>query len=96
MVRGALASGLGYDALLPVLAEAALSHYANFGHAAIYVEKTAKLIDQLGEEVEQSLLLALVRALIFGTREDLIPEFRSYGKALESDPPACCNLRRKD
>ncbi len=84
LVRGALASGLGYDDLLPVLAEAALCHYANFGHAAIYVEKTAKLIGQLGKEVEQSLLLALVRALIFGTREDLIPEFRSYGKALDA------------
>ncbi len=84
LVRGALASGLGYDDLLPVLVEAALSHYANFGHAAIYVEKTAKLVKQLGTEVEQPLLLALVRALIFGTREDLIPEFRAYGKALDA------------
>jgi nitrite reductase/ring-hydroxylating ferredoxin subunit len=83
MVRGALASGLGCDDLLPVLAEAALSHYANFGHAAIYVEKTAKLVNQLGKNVEKPLLLALVRALIFGTREDLIPEFRAYGKALD-------------
>jgi hypothetical protein len=83
LVRGALASGLGYYDLLPVLAEAALSHYANFGHAAIYVEKTRKLVKQLGRDVEQPLLLALVRALIFGTREDLIPEFRAYGKAFD-------------
>jgi len=83
MARDALMSGHGVGDLLPALAEAALSHYADFGHSAIYVRKTADLIDQLGKEVEPPLLLALVRALIYATREDLIPEFRPYRKALE-------------
>ncbi len=69
-VRGALAAGLGFAELEPPLAEAALSHYADFGHSAIYVVKTGQLIAHLGPAVAEPLLLALVRSLIFAFRED--------------------------
>lgn len=82
MLRGALASGLTYHDLEPAFARAALAHYADFGHSAIYVLKTGQLIDALGPEVTEPLLLALTRSIIYSSREDLLPEFRSYAKLL--------------
>ena len=77
-LRGALAQGLGIEALEAPLAEAALAHYQDFGHSAIYLVKTRELIERLGPDSVEPLLLALVRALIYGWREDLVPEFRGY------------------
>jgi nitrite reductase/ring-hydroxylating ferredoxin subunit len=85
-IRGALADGLGFADLEAPLAEAALAHYADFGHSAIYVVKTGQLIERLGPAVAEPLLLALVRSLVYAFREDLIPEFRAYGPALEAWP----------
>ena len=85
-VRGALAAGLGFAELEAPLAEAALAHYADFGHSAIFVVKTGQLIGRLGPAVAEPLLLALVRSLIYAFREDMIPEFRGYGPALEAWP----------
>lgn len=87
-IRGALAAGLDYAALEAPLASAALAHYADFGHSAIYVYKVGRLVARLGPEVAEPLLLALVRALIYATREDLIPEFRDYAPALADWPRA--------
>ena len=90
-LRGALAAGLGFKELEAPLAEAALAHYADFGHAAIYVNKAGQLIARLGSEVAAPVLLALVRALIYAYREDQIPEFRDYAKTLAAwlqDPDA--------
>jgi nitrite reductase/ring-hydroxylating ferredoxin subunit len=77
-LRGALANGVGSAGLERALTEAALAHYQDFGHALIYVAHVDRLIRRLGPEVAEPLLLALVRALINATREDLIPEFRAY------------------
>jgi nitrite reductase/ring-hydroxylating ferredoxin subunit len=82
LLRGALESGLGFAELEGPLAEAALRHYADFGHSAIYVVKTGALIERLGPSVAEPLLLALVRSLVYAWREDLVPEFRSYADAL--------------
>jgi len=81
-VRGALKDGLGFAALERPLAQAALAHYQDFGHSAIYVYKTGQLIARLGESVAEPLLLALVRSLVYASREDLIPEFRAYAGSL--------------
>ncbi len=81
-LRGALTAGLTFRDLEGPLAEAALAHYQNFGHAAIYVQKTGELLDRLGAESAEPLLLSLLRSLVYATREDLIPEFRAYGPAL--------------
>ena len=82
LIRGALAAGLTFRDLEEPLAEAALAHYNDFGHSLIYVQKTGELIDRLGPDSAEPLLLTLVRSLIYATREDLIPEFRSYAPAL--------------
>ena len=83
LLRGALAEGLHFTDLEPALTRAALRHYNDFGHSLIYLTKAGRLIERWGETIELSLLLALVRNLVYATREDQIPEFRSYREALE-------------
>ncbi|HEY4942901.1 MAG TPA: Rieske (2Fe-2S) protein [Rhizomicrobium sp.] len=82
LLRGALAGGVARDAVRRALGRAALSHYADFGHSAIYTLKTGQLIARLGPQAELPILLALVRSLVSATREDRLPEFRFYAKAL--------------
>jgi nitrite reductase/ring-hydroxylating ferredoxin subunit len=80
-VRGALAEGIGFAVMRPAFARAALAHYADFGHAAIYAYKAGQLIGRLGPGVAEPVLLALTRSLVYASREDLIPEFRFYAEA---------------
>ena len=92
-IRGAVAAGISYPELLPVLGEAALAHYAGFGHSAIYAINIGELIARLGTRVQAPLLLALTRNILRATREERLPEFRFYDKALaawdgKGDAPA--------
>ena len=82
MLRGGLAAGLRFPDFERGFCRAALAHYNDFGHSLIYVSKAGRLIEGLGPGVAEPLLLSLVRGLAFATREDLIPEFRAYAKAL--------------
>ena len=82
MLRGGLRAGLGFSDFEGGLTRAALSHYQDFGHSLIYVSKVGRLIERLGSEVAEPLLVSLARGLVFATREDLIPEYRGYAKAL--------------
>jgi nitrite reductase/ring-hydroxylating ferredoxin subunit len=81
-IRGALAQGISYASLRAAIGEAALAHYAAFGHCAIYTLKAGQLIERLGEEVAEPVLLALTRMLVRARREERLPEFRGYAKAL--------------
>jgi len=81
-IRGALAEGIPYSRLQPVISEAALVHYADFGHCAIYTLKTGHLIERLGDGIAEPALLALTRMLAGATREERLPEFRTYARAL--------------
>src|ERR1043166_7986018 len=56
LVRGALAERIPYERLRPAFAAAALSHYADFGHCAIYTLKAGQLIARLGEEAAEPVL----------------------------------------
>ena len=64
------------------MTRAALLHYNDFGHSIIYVSKAGRLIERLGDDVFEPLLLSLVRSLIYTRREDRIPEFRRYAATL--------------
>ena len=86
LLNGALAQGLHFVDLEPALAKAALAHYNDFGHTLIYLMHVRRLIERLGTEVENPLLLAWVRSLILATREDLLPDFRHYADALAAWP----------
>ena len=78
VLHDALAEHVPAGDLLDVLERAALAHYQDFGHATIYADKVRRLMAMLGPEIEEPLLLWLVRTLCYSTREDLIPEFRAY------------------
>ncbi len=83
LVNGAVAEG-DLSALRRALARAALAHYQDFGHSAIYARKAFELIGRLGVGVTGPVLRALTRGIIYATREDKIPEFRHYAKALNA------------
>ena len=83
LVRGALAANVPYAEMRPAFGEAALAHYADFGHCAIYALKAGQLIARLGGDVAEPVLLALTRMLVRSTREERVPEFRGYDEALE-------------
>ncbi|MBI2645464.1 MAG: Rieske 2Fe-2S domain-containing protein [Deltaproteobacteria bacterium] len=80
LLQGALKNGLHFEQLEKVFTHAALMHYNDFGHALIYVTKTATVIEFLGKEVESPLLLSLTRALCHMTREDLLAEFQDISR----------------
>jgi nitrite reductase/ring-hydroxylating ferredoxin subunit len=86
MVVRAAADGLAWDALLPAFAAAALAHYQDFGHAAIFVQKGGELSARLGTESVRWIAPALARDLGYATREDLLPEFKGYAAALAAMP----------
>ena len=82
LIRGAVAQHISYSELRPAIGEAALAHYADFGHCAIYTLKTGQLIEKLGEDVAEPALLALTRMIVRSTREERLPEFRGYARAI--------------
>jgi len=81
-IRGGIRDGMQFADFEPALSSAALAHYNDFGHSLIYVTKAKSLIENLGKQVMEPLLLSLVRSLVFARREDKIPEFRSYSDYL--------------
>ena len=83
VVRGGIRDGLLFADFESAFSAAALTHYNDFGHALIYVTKAEKLIDCLGDQVMEPLLLSLVREIIYSSREDKIPEFRAYAGFLD-------------
>jgi nitrite reductase/ring-hydroxylating ferredoxin subunit len=97
LVRGALQDGVPISAISRTLGRAALAHYADFGHSAIYTFKTRQLIERLGPQSEEPILLALVRSLTNATREERLPEFRTYDKARAAwDPTQTSDVKAED
>jgi nitrite reductase/ring-hydroxylating ferredoxin subunit len=82
LVRGALNEGRRWSELETWFVRAALSHYNDFGHSLIYVQKTRALVETFGDEILEGLLLPLIRGLCMATREDMLPQFRQYAKSL--------------
>jgi len=83
LVVRALADGLAWDELEPAFAAAALAHFNDFGHSAIYVVKAMTLVARLGSSATPAVALPLARSLCYATREDLLPEFSEYAGSLE-------------
>ena len=85
-LNDALARGVPFDTLQPVLGEAALAHYNDFGHSLIYLTHVRSLLARLGAAAAPALLRAWVRALVLATREDLLPDFKGYRDAIAQWP----------
>jgi len=84
LVRGAVASGMTWSDMERGFARAALAHYQDFGHSAIYTYKMRALTAALGDRDSlERLSLLLTRSLVYASREDLIPEFRAYGSTIQ-------------
>lgn len=64
----------------PPLADYALRHYLGFGHGAIYTYKGLELAQRLDHSAALILIKSLTRALIYGEREECLPEFSIYQK----------------
>jgi len=97
LLRGALQDGVSLGEISRTLGRAALAHYADFGHSAIYTFKTRQLIERLGPQSAEPILLALVRSLTNATREERLPEFRTYGKArADWDPTQTASVVAED
>jgi nitrite reductase/ring-hydroxylating ferredoxin subunit len=104
VLRGGLALGMTAGDFLPVFVRAALAPYADFGHSLIYAVKAVDLARRLAApDATEAIFAALIRSLVYATREDLLPEFRSYttslaqwGDAAEPTPSLdAVALRRK-
>ncbi len=80
LVRGTLSESAGVTALDGPLSRAAAAHYQDFGHSMIFTYKARQLVEALGEDMAVPVYLSLTRSLVYASREDLIPEFRAYGK----------------
>ncbi len=85
-VKGAFATGQGFSAIKPAMRRFIFQHYMGFGHPAIYLMKLDALIHRLGDSVAEPLILQLTKYLCVASREDLIPEFRSFADCIMLDP----------
>lgn len=85
-LNGALNAGIAQVEIKRAFARAALAHYQDFGHSVIYARKSFELIDVLGSAAAGPVLKALTRSIVYASREDRIPEFRGYAKALARWP----------
>ena len=75
---------MSYNDLEGILAEAALAHYNSFGHTLIYVYKAGVIAHIFKDlKVDACLLKVVTRNIINSTREDNIPEFKSYENYLK-------------
>ncbi len=86
LLTGAIEAGLTMAELEHCLCQAALMHYSDFGHSLIYLVHVADLARRLGPAALRPLLLCWLRALLYATREDLLPDFRAYAPALSAWP----------
>ncbi len=95
-VRGAFSAGLRFADIKPAFLDFIFSHYAGFGHPAIYVTKLERLSAQLGSDIEETLALQLAQYLCVAAREDLIPEFRGFADYLKVEAGAGPVLKAAD
>lgn len=84
MVRGAIAKGWAKAELTPWLYRSVSAHFLDFGHQLIYLTKLIELLDQVGWEHADPVLSSFVFGVVNGTREDLLPEWSSLNKHLDS------------
>jgi len=99
LVRGAVARGLGLDAIEPWFWGLVEAHFLDFGHAAIYVRKTFDLLARLGGESAREradeLLGALVFRIVHGTRQDTLPPWAAFQGRLDALEPELDELWRR-
>lgn len=81
LVLAGIEAGLGMDELHRWFTGPLADHHLSYGHGAIYGHKAFQLLELLGEDRAGTVLPHLVPALVWGTREDLLPYMRPFERA---------------
>ncbi len=85
-VRALLATSDHNDALAEArrwFIDAVSRHHYNYGHGAIYCQKTFAIAERM-PQLTELLLTELARTLVFGTREDKLPYMRKAARAIDA------------
>jgi nitrite reductase/ring-hydroxylating ferredoxin subunit len=64
------------------LIDAVSRHHLDYGHGAIFVQKSCELLDRVGWSHAAELLPHMVTTIVYGTREDTLPYMRPSMRAL--------------
>lgn len=80
MIRAACVDEAGARDALDWLRRAASDHFLSYGHAMIYSVKTEELLESIGFENAEDVLLSLAARIVYGTREDRLPYMRAFTK----------------
>ena len=83
LMRGALAAGWGSEVILPWMFQVIGEHFLDFGHQLIYLTKAVDLLHAAGWKHADPILSGLTFSIVNGTREDLLPDWRSLRSHLE-------------
>lgn len=87
LVRGALGRGWARAELEPWFFGPCCDHFVGFGHPLIYASKAFDLLDAAGWEAAPSLLVGLVHDVVAATREDVLPAWAWWRKAMAGYRP---------
>lgn len=84
LIRGAIQRGWGRAEIEPWLFRAVSAHFLDFGHQLIYLVKMMELLERVGFEHADPIIGSYVFGVVNGTREDLLPEWRSLHTHLDA------------
>ena len=83
LLRGAIQRGWGRTEIEPWLFQAVSAHFLDFGHQLIYLIKMMELLERVQFEHADPIVGSYVFGIVNGTREDLLPEWRSLNSHLD-------------
>lgn len=89
LLRGALARGWQREVIEPWLYRLVCEHFLDFGHAMIYQVKVFDLLDRVGWAHADEVLVGHLAGIVYGTREDTLPEFAHAEKVWARVAPEC-------
>ena len=84
LIRGAIEKGWGSEIYRVWLLDTVGAHFLDFGHQLIYLVKLLELMERTGEEQADALVGSYVFGLVNGTREDLLPDWKTLNLHLAS------------
>ena len=84
LIRGAILRGWGRAEIEPWLFRAVSAHFLDFGHQLIYLVKMMELLERVGFEHADPIIGSYVFGVVNGTREDLLPDWRSLHTHLDA------------
>ncbi len=80
---GQLDRGATPEEMRPQFIDAVSRHHLNYGHGAIYTQKSFELLDRVGWDRAPRLLPWLTFSITYGTREDTLPYMRKAMRLID-------------